>query len=53
MVRFPEAEARLFKDVFVCRHCKAKIRSTMTAVIEGAVKCRRCGRRALRPIKRR
>lgn len=52
MVRFAEAEKRLFKDVFVCRKCKHKIKASNIAVIEGNVTCRHCGRRALRPIKR-
>jgi len=52
MARFQEAEQRLFKNVFVCRKCKHKIRATNIAVIEGKVKCRFCGRKALRQIKR-
>lgn len=52
MVRFPEAEGRLFKNVFVCRKCKRKIRSTMMKVLSGDVKCRKCGYRVLRPIKK-
>lgn len=52
MVRFPEAESRIFKDVFVCRKCKSKIRSTNMKVIQGVTKCRKCGSKALRPIKK-
>lgn len=52
MVKFPEAEQRLFKDVFVCRRCKTKMKSSNMLVMAGVVKCRNCGRRALRPIKR-
>ncbi len=52
MVRFPEAEERLFKNVFVCRRCKSKIRSTSMKVLSGTVKCRKCGYKILRPIKK-
>ena len=49
MARFAEAEARKFKNVFVCRKCKSKIRADYLKVREGKVKCRKCGSRALRP----
>jgi len=46
---FPEAVARIYHRVFVCRRCKTKIRADYSKVREGKVKCRRCGSRALRP----
>ncbi|MEM5836728.1 MAG: 50S ribosomal protein L40e [Candidatus Aenigmatarchaeota archaeon] len=46
---FPEAVARLFSRVFVCRVCKAKIRADASKVKAGKVKCRRCGSKSLRP----
>ncbi|MCX6707026.1 MAG: 50S ribosomal protein L40e [Candidatus Woesearchaeota archaeon] len=49
MVKFPEANARMFRNVFVCRRCKAKIRTPNTKVIAGKVKCRRCNSKVLRP----
>jgi ribosomal protein L40E len=49
---FPEAMARLFHRVYVCRVCKSKIRADPAKVKEGKVKCRRCGSHALRPKKR-
>ncbi len=52
MVKFPEAIARLFKNVFVCRKCASKVHAPNMAVIQGRVKCRRCKKMALRPIKR-
>lgn len=52
MVKFPEAMARRFKNIFVCRNCKTKIRAPNTKVIAGVVKCRRCNSRALRPVRR-
>jgi len=47
--KFPEAQARLFKNVFVCRKCKHKIRANPLKVILGNVKCRKCGSHQLRP----
>jgi len=52
MVKFPESQARLFHGIFVCKKCKTKIRSSMNKVLQGKVKCRRCGSKALRPIRK-
>ena len=49
---FPEAIARLYFRVFVCRVCKAKIRADPAKVKEKKIKCRNCGSRALRPKKK-
>ncbi|RMF05216.1 50S ribosomal protein L40e [Candidatus Woesearchaeota archaeon] len=52
MAKFPEAEARLHKNIFVCRRCKRKIRTTTMRVLSGKVKCRHCNGKALRPIRK-
>lgn len=52
MVRFPEAEIRIFRNVFVCRKCKTKVRTSAMKIRSGKVSCRKCGSRALRPIKK-
>ncbi len=52
MVKFPEAEARLLSNVFVCKKCKSKIRTTNLRVLAGKVRCRKCGSRALRPMRK-
>jgi ribosomal protein L40E len=44
-MKFPEAETRLFKNVFVCRKCKTKRRAPMMKVMAGKISCRRCGAR--------
>jgi len=49
MVKFPEAEARWFTNVFVCRKCKSKNRAPVLKVLAGKVSCRNCGSKALRP----
>ncbi len=49
MARFPEAEARLMKNKFVCRNCKSVIRSTNMKIIEGNITCRRCGAHNFKP----
>lgn len=49
---FPEAMARLYHRVYVCRVCKSKIRADPAKVKAGKVKCRICGSHYLRPKKR-
>lgn len=49
MSKFKEAEGRLFKNVFVCRVCKSKIRANPVKLKQGKVKCRKCGSHVLRP----
>jgi ribosomal protein L40E len=52
MAKFVEAQNRLFKNMFVCRKCKHKIRASPVKVKLGQVKCRKCGSHQLRPKKR-
>ncbi|MBN2457891.1 50S ribosomal protein L40e [Candidatus Woesearchaeota archaeon] len=52
MAKFPEAEARLIKNKFVCKRCKSVIRSTNIRVLSGKVKCRKCDYAALRPVRK-
>ena len=49
MVKFPEAEARLLKNKYVCRRCGHAMRSPPRKVIEGKIKCRKCDYRAFKP----
>jgi len=52
MAKIPEADARLFRNIFICKKCKSKIRASSMKVTQGAIKCRKCGSRALRPIRK-
>ncbi|MBL7054894.1 hypothetical protein ISS05_04000 [Candidatus Woesearchaeota archaeon] len=52
MVKFPEADARKFRNIFVCKKCKSKIRTPNMKVIQGKVKCRRCNSHAFRAVKK-
>jgi formylmethanofuran dehydrogenase subunit E len=50
--RFPEAQKRLFHNVFVCKKCKSKQRSTMHKILEGKMLCKKCGGKAFRPVRK-
>ncbi len=52
MAKFAEANARLFKNIFVCKQCKTKLRSQNTRIAQGKVKCRNCKGKALRPVRK-
>jgi len=52
MVKFPEATNRILKNVFVCRRCKTKMKSTPLKVLQKEIICRNCGAKAFRPIRR-
>ena len=51
MAKFPEATARMFHNVFVCKKCKTKVRAHPQKVRQGKVTCRRCGGKAFRAKK--
>ncbi|MBD3310862.1 hypothetical protein GF351_06610 [Candidatus Woesearchaeota archaeon] len=52
MVKFDEAEARLFHKKFVCKRCKSVIKAPNMLVIQGKVKCRKCNSKALRTVRK-
>lgn len=52
MVKFPEAEARKMKNIFVCKKCKSKVKGSNMKVILGKVSCRKCGSKQLRPARK-
>ncbi|MBS3176389.1 50S ribosomal protein L40e [Candidatus Woesearchaeota archaeon] len=49
MVKFPEADARMFRGKFVCRRCKTAIHAPIQKVMAGRATCRKCGGHVLRP----
>ena len=52
MGKFPEAEARMFKDVYVCRKCEHKTKVAIGKVLAGKARCRFCSSRYLRPVRK-
>jgi hypothetical protein len=52
MAKIPEATNRLFKNVFVCKNCKTKMKADSQKVLAGKVRCRKCKRGAFRPIRK-
>jgi hypothetical protein len=51
-VKLAPAQGRLFKNMFVCKNCKSKVRSDPRKIIEGKIRCRKCLHKAFRPIRK-
>jgi len=52
MAKIPEAQNRLFKNVFVCKKCQTKVKAEPLKILGGKVKCRKCKKRAFRPLRK-
>ena len=52
MAKIPEAQNRLFKNLFVCKNCQSKMKASTQKVLEGKVKCRKCAKKSFRPLKK-
>jgi len=50
--KLPATQARLFKNMFVCKNCKAKLRADARKILEKKVRCRKCLHRDFRPIRK-
>jgi len=53
MASFTEAENRLYKNVYVCRRCEHKFRTTVNKVLAGKAVCRYCKGKGVRPVRMR
>ena len=52
MTKLMAAQARLFRNVFLCKNCGTKIRMDPKKVLRGKIKCRKCNRKAFRAMKK-
>ena len=52
MVKFAEAEARKFHNVFFCKKCKTKVRAPSLKLMAGRISCSKCGGKAFRPVRK-
>lgn len=50
--KLPAAQARLYRNIFVCKKCKLKIRSDPKKILEKKVRCRKCLRSEFRPVRK-
>ncbi|HRZ85709.1 MAG TPA: hypothetical protein P5277_02920 [Candidatus Paceibacterota bacterium] len=52
MAKILIAQTRLFKNVFLCKKCNAKIRMDPKKILSGKVQCRRCKGTKFRAVKK-
>ena len=52
MATFPEAEKRLFKNIYICRKCESKTRIPIRKVLTGNAVCRKCGSKQMRTVRK-
>jgi len=52
MAKFKEAQDRFMKGIFVCKRCKSKQRTSPQKVVLKEVKCRSCGSREFRALRK-
>ncbi len=52
MAKLQAAHNRLVKDMFICKNCGAKRRIDKRKILEGKVRCRRCGKKDFRAPKK-
>ena len=52
-VKIPAAQARLLRNIRVCKNRSAKIRAEARKIIEGKVRCRNCKGKVFKPKRKR
>ena len=52
MVKIPIAQQRLYKNIFVCKKCSLKRKATPKQIMEKKVKCRGCGGKEFRTLRK-
>lgn len=52
MAKIAEATNRLFKNVFVCKNCKTKLKSKPIKILKEEVRCKKCGKTSFRPLRK-
>ncbi len=52
MAKILVTQNRLFKNVFLCKNCGARVQVNPKKILEGKVQCRRCKKKSFRAIKK-
>ena len=50
--KIPAAQNRLFKNAFVCKVCKHKMKLESLKIISGKARCRKCKSNDFRPVRK-
>ena len=50
--KIPAAQNRMYKNTFVCKGCKHKIKVDPLKILQGKARCRKCGKKDFRPVRK-
>jgi len=50
--KIPAAQNRMFKNVFICKNCKQKMRVEPLKILQGKVRCRKCKGKNFRTVRK-
>lgn len=50
--KIPAAQNRLYKNAFVCKVCKHKMKLEPQKILTGKATCRKCGGKDFRPVRK-
>ncbi|MBT3643050.1 hypothetical protein HN604_02490 [archaeon] len=50
--KIPAAQNRLYKNAFVCKVCKHKMKLDPQKIIKGQASCRKCKSKDFRPVRK-
>jgi len=50
--KIPAAQNRLYKNAFVCKECKHKMKLEPLKILTGKARCRKCGKKDFRPVRK-
>lgn len=51
-IKIPAAQNRLYKNAFVCKVCKHKMKLDSLKILGGKARCRKCGGTDFRPVRK-
>ena len=51
-IKIPAAQNRLYKNAFVCKECKHKMKLESQKILTGKARCRKCGKKDFRPVRK-
>jgi len=50
--KIPEAMNRMFKNIFICKSCKSRVRADPRRIMSSKVRCRKCKKKSFRAVKK-
>jgi DNA replicative helicase MCM subunit Mcm2 (Cdc46/Mcm family) len=50
--KIPATQNRLYKNAFVCKNCKHKMKLESSKILTGKARCRKCGKKDFRPVRK-